>query len=156
MLDLGGISGSLGSENESYKFYINSYKLQPLICYESIYGDIQEGADLIIVITNDGWWKDTPGYKQHLSYARLRSIEKRKTIVRAANTGISAIINERGEILQNSEWNEISCLSANININQINTFYSVYGDYIGRISTFVAFMLLIISFVNLRLRNSPF
>jgi apolipoprotein N-acyltransferase len=58
----------------------NGFKIAPAICYESIYGDfmsryVKQDANLICVITNDGWWKNTPGHKQHMNYARLRAIE---------------------------------------------------------------------------------
>ena len=52
------------------------------------------------IITNDGWWSESQGYKQHLSYAKIRSIETRRSIARSANTGSSAIINKKGE-----KWN---------------------------------------------------
>ena len=64
----------------------------PVICYESIFGEyvgeyIRNGAALIFIITNDGWWRDTPGYKQHLIYGGLRAIETRRSIARSANFG---------------------------------------------------------------------
>ena len=78
-----------------------------MICYESVYGEVKLGVtNLLAIITNDGWWKNTAGYKQHFQYARLRAIEQRKSIVRSANTGISAVINARGDILQKSKWDE--------------------------------------------------
>jgi len=153
-VSLGGTSGSLGSENYNNPFTIDGIAINPLICYESIYGDKQsDNSDLIAIITNDGWWKNTAGHKQHFSYASLRAIEQRKIIVRSANTGISGVINEKGEVLQQSEWDEAICLSATVNTTNVSTFYSIYGDYIGRLSVFVAFMLLIVSFVKGRLRK---
>ena len=69
-------------------------KIAPVICYESVYGEyvtdyIKKGANLIFILTNDAWWGDTQGYKQHASYARIRAIETRRSIARSANTGIS-------------------------------------------------------------------
>ena len=101
VVDLGGTSGSLGSENTLHKFMVDDQILTPLICYESIYGDLQKRkTNLISIITNDGWWKNTVGYQQHFMYARLRAVEQRKTIIRAANTGISGVINAKGDVLQ--------------------------------------------------------
>ena len=91
--------------------------------------------------------------KSHFSYASLRAIEQRKTIIRSANTGISGVINEKGEVLQRSTWDEAICLLATINTTNVSTFYSIYGDYIGRLSVFVSFMLLIVSFVKGKLRK---
>jgi apolipoprotein N-acyltransferase len=154
MLDLGGVSGSLASDNKVHQFHVGSKVITPLICYESIYGDLQKGnTSLIAIITNDGWWKNTAGYKQHFEYARLRAIEQRKTIVRSANTGISGVINAKGEVLQSTNWDEEICIAAAVSLNNETTFYSKFGDYIGRLSVFVAFMLMITSFVKGRVRK---
>ncbi len=152
MINLGGIQGSLGSENENYPFEINGKVIKPLICYESIYGDLENGvSDIISIITNDGWWRETAGYKQHFAYARLRAIEERRSVIRSANTGISGVINQNGHIVQESKWDERVCLSALVNLHQEQTFYSTYGDYLGRLSVFLAFLLLISSFVKRRI-----
>ena len=155
-VDFGGTSGSLGKENYNNPFIVAGEVINPLICYESIYGDMKStNADLIVIITNDGWWKNTAGYKQHFSYASLRAIEQRKVIVRSANTGISGVINEQGEVLQQSEWDESICFSVNANTTNLHTFYAKYGDYIGRLSVLLSFILLITSFVKVRLlRNN--
>ena len=151
-VNLGGISGSLGSENYLNSFLVGKSLISPLICYESVYGEMGLGrTNLLAIITNDGWWKNTAGYKQHFQYARLRAIEQRKSIVRSANTGISCVINTRGEVLQASEWDEEVCLTAKVNLNSKHTFYSQFGDYIGRVCVFIASMLLIVAFVRDRM-----
>jgi len=153
-VDLGGISGSLGSENKVHQFVVNNKIITPLICYESIYGDLKKGkTNLIAIITNDGWWKNTAGYRQHFAYARLRAIEQRKTIIRSANTGISGVIDTKGEIVQITKWNEKVCLTSIVSLNNEETFYYKFGDYIGRLSVFVAAMLLIVAFVKGRLKK---
>ena len=153
-VDLGGISGSLGKENIIQSFLINDKNIRPLICYESIYGEMNyKGSDLITIITNDGWWKNSAGYKQHFSYASLRAIEQRKTIVRSANTGISGVIDAKGKILQKTKWDEEICITANVNLNSQTTFYSRFGNYIGRISIFISILLLTISFVKNKLEK---
>ncbi len=149
IIDLGGTTGSLGKQDEPSVFLGNNdVQVAPVICYESVFGAyltkyIQKGADLIFIITNDGWWKETPGYKQHLSYARLRAIETRRSIVRSANTGISAIINQRGEYLQKTQWWEKTVIKDKVYTNEKLTFYVKYGDYIGRISSFIAVLMII-------------
>lgn len=153
-IELGGTSGSLGSKNTIHFFLVNGKKIQPLICYESVYGDLHQATtNLIAIITNDGWWKNTAGYKQHFAYARLRAIEQRKAIVRSANTGISGVIDEKGEVLQKSKWNEEVCFSTTIRTNDKVTFYAQFDDYIGRLSGFVAVLLLTIAFVKERLKK---
>jgi len=154
VVDLGGVGGSLGSENKAHQFMMDDKIITPLICYESIYGDLQKGkTNLIAIITNDGWWKNTAGYKQHFEYARLRAIEQRKTIIRSANTGVSGVINAKGEVLESTNWDEAVCISAEVSLNNETTFYSVFGDYMGRLSVFVAAMLLIVAFVRGKLKQ---
>ncbi|MEC9209477.1 MAG: apolipoprotein N-acyltransferase [Bacteroidota bacterium] len=154
VVNLGGTSGSLGSENYLNSFLVGQSIVSPLICYESIYGEMRLGkTNLLAVITNDGWWKNTAGHKQHFTYARLRAIEQRKSVIRSANTGISGVINSRGDVLRTSRWDEAACLTAKVNMNNTTTFYNQFGDYIGRLSVFFAVMLLIIAFVKGRLRG---
>ena len=149
-LDLGGTSGSLGKQEEPSVFKINQQiTAAPIICYESIFGDyvgrfVLKGANLIVVITNDGWWKNTPGYKQHYLYARLRAIEFRKDVVRSANTGVSCYINSNGEIIQQSKWWEATVIKQPIEIGEKVTFYAKMGDYIGRIAAFLSVILILI------------
>jgi len=149
IIDLGGIAGSLGSQEQPSNFTSgNGIRTAPVICYESVFGEymtgyVQKGAELIFVITNDGWWKNTPGYKQHLSFARLRAVETRRAIARSANTGISAFINQRGDILNQSEWWTRIALYGILQANGSLTFYVRYGDYIGRICSFMAVLLLL-------------
>ncbi|MGQ9845915.1 MAG: apolipoprotein N-acyltransferase [Bacteroidales bacterium] len=146
-LELGGTSGSLGIQ-DSPTVFTGKTIIAPAVCYESIYGEylskfITKGAQWIAIITNDGWWKDTPGYKQHLSFSRLRAIELRKDIARSANTGISAFINQRGDVVQQTSWWVPVAISGTVKVNDIKTFYSVWGDYIGRIAALVTVLLLI-------------
>ena len=94
-------------------------------------------------MTNDGWWKNTPGYRQHLSFARLRAIETRRSVARSANTGISALINQRGDVMQQTKWWQRTALRGNLQANDKLTFYVRYGDYIGRVVTFMAVLLLL-------------
>ena len=149
MINLGGISGSLGSVSTNQIFDINNHIIQPLICYESIYGNLgSKNSSLISVITNDGWWKNTSGYMQHFSYARLRAIEQRKSIVRSANTGLSGFINKNGYVTKRTNWDEKVVIQNNVGINNTQTFYSFYGDYIGRVSAFFSFMILLIIYIK--------
>ncbi len=148
-IELGGTSGSLGRQSERTNFITSSgIKIAPAICYESIYGGfmsnyMRAGAEMIAIITNDGWWKNTPGYRQHKDYARLRAVEFRKSIARSANTGISCFINQRGEIIQETKWWEEDAIKQTIYKNSITTFYARYGDYIGFIFAFLSVSILL-------------
>jgi len=138
-IDLGGTAGSLGMQDDRTVFVSadKRSKVAPVICYESIYGEytneyIKNGAQILFIITNDGWWGDTPGYKQHLAYGRLRAIETRRDIARSANTGISAFINQRGDISQATEWWVPAVIQAELNLNDKLTFYVRSGDYLAK------------------------
>ncbi|MDW5289843.1 apolipoprotein N-acyltransferase [Formosa sp. PL04] len=153
MLDLGGTVAMKTTQNERSAFNIKNteYKVAPVICYESVYGEfvtgyVREGANVLAIMTNDAWWGDTQGHKQHLSYARLRAIETRRAIARSANTGISAFISPKGELLQTLAYNEQGSLKAEIPVNTNITFYVQAGDYIARISMFIALGLFVITF----------
>ena len=105
-------------------------------------------------MTNDGWWDDSPGYKQHLAYARLRAIENRRSIARSANTGISCFINQRGDILNATEWWQEAVIQGTLNANHELTVYTKAGNYLARLASFIAAGLLIFAFVNSRRANA--
>ena len=156
-IENGGTSGSLGIEKEPKIFETEKFRFAPVICYESIYGEwvaeqCRKGAELICIATNDGWWGDTPGYKQHMSFARLRAIENRRCIVRSANTGISCFINQRGDVSQATSWWVPDVIKGNISLNKDITFYTKYGNVLGRSLGFVSVLLLIYTFVK-RFKN---
>ncbi len=136
-LDLGGTSGSLGTQEESEVFECGEgIVAAPIICYESIYGEyvssyVKKGANLLCIITNDGWWGNTDGYKQHLMYASLRAIETRSYIARSANTGISCFVTSTGQIEEATNWWEPAVIRMRIPSGGVKTFYTQYGDYLG-------------------------
>ena len=147
-VDIGGGYGSLGMGDSAIclKMKYKDIKIAPLVCYESIFGEfvtefVQQGADILCIVTNDGWWKESSGHIQHAAYARLRAIETRRWIVRSANTGISMIINEKGEIIQELGWDKRGILEHNIPILKKQTFYVRYGDYLGRIALILSGLL---------------
>jgi apolipoprotein N-acyltransferase len=123
------------------------------VCYESVYGEycaeyVRKGARFLTVITNDSWWGDTPGYRQHLSYSSLRAIETRRWVARCANTGISAVIDPSGRIVSQTPWWESTLLRAKVGLNDTQTFFVRHGDWIGRICLFMAVLLLLTTFVR--------
>ena len=135
-VEMEGGSGSLGIEGEPKIFEKNRVKFSPVVCYESVYGafmakQAKKGSHFIAIITNDGWWKDTPGYKQHFQFARLRAIENNKYVVRSANTGKSGVISNRGDILKETGWWVKTQFNYTIQLNSKQTLYQVLGDFIG-------------------------
>lgn len=153
-IDLGGTTGTLGREDEPVAFFPGkNIPVSPIICYESVYGEfvantVKLGTGLIFVITNDGWWGDTPGYKQHLLFSVLRAIETRRSVARSANTGVSAMINQRGDIIESTAYWEPAVIKQTLNANFELTYYVTNGDYLGRISVFVSSLLLLIAFTQ--------
>ena len=149
MLNLGGtVAGRTPQENRSLFVSNLGDKFAAIICYESIYGSfvteyIRKGADFLAIITNDAWWGNTAGHRQLLSYSRLRAIENRRSIVRSANTGISAIINKKGELIDKLPYNHKGSLRGYFSTAKEITFYTQYGDYIARIS----FLIMILFFL---------
>ena len=156
-VNLGGVSGSLSQDNSIDRFEFKELKILPLICYESIFGDIitSRESNVIVIITNDGWWKNTSGYKQHFQYARLRAIEQRKSIVRSANTGISSIISPSGKIEMETNWDEEIAINSLVSVNDTTTFYNKFGDFIGRIFSFLSILLLFSAIVKNKTKKIP-
>ena len=147
-VDLGGTAGQLGIGQSAEPFAHNDIKIAPAICYEGLYGDfmgefVRNGAQIFSVVSNDGWWGDTPGYKYLFAYCRLRAIEHRRDIARSANTGISGFINSRGDALQMLEWDKKGVITHTLRANDHQTFYTRHGDYIGRLSLYVALLCLL-------------
>jgi apolipoprotein N-acyltransferase len=111
VIDLGGTAGGLGKQDTRANFSAKASgkfpasSIAPAICYESIYGDFmadfaRAGSTTIGIITNDAWWGNTAGHQQHFAMARLRAIEERRWVARAANTGISGLIDASGSVRQ--------------------------------------------------------
>lgn len=138
-IEMKGGSGSLGTESTYRNFNLDSVSFTSDVCYESVYGEFvakqtKLGSQFIAIITNDGWWGDTPGYQQHFQFARLRAIENNKYVVRSANTGISGIINNRGDILTQTGWWKEAVINGEIHLNTKITLYQILGDFLGYIA----------------------
>ena len=158
--NLGGTKWGYGTQNERICFEHPSIsqKIAPVICYESVFGKyvtdyLKNGAQAIFIITNDGWWKNTNGYKQHLSYASLRAIETRRPVARAANTGISCIIDIRGNRTEETEWWSQSVIKGEIYPETRITPYVKYGDYLMHISSLISVFILLVIFIAIPIRK---
>jgi len=154
LLDFGGTVMSRATQNKRTVYETkNKIKVAPIICYESMYGEfiseyIRNEAQFLAIITNDGWWGNSNGHKQLLSISRLRAIELRRSIARSANTGISAIINEKGDILKTIPYEKKGFINDKIFLSSKITFYSQYGDYIFRISLFIFLIIFLFYFAK--------
>lgn len=126
----------------------NGIKIAPAICYESIYGEfmrkyINNGANLICIITNDGWWKNTPGHKQHMNYAKLRAIETRTWVARSANTGISCFINPYGIVIEPQPYDTNAAIKMSIPVaDSSKTFFVRFGDLLSKIMIVLSILII--------------
>jgi len=104
-----------------------------IICYEAIYPDLtrrltNQGARLLVNITNDAWFGDTSAPHQHLSMAAMRAIESRLYLARAANTGISAFVEPTGKIIKQTGLFEIAYEVEDLGLMDVDTIYERVGD----------------------------
>jgi apolipoprotein N-acyltransferase len=164
--NLGGTKWGYGIQKERVYFEhkVNSMKIAPVICYESVFGKfvtdyVRKGAEALFIITNDGWWKNTNGYKQHLYFASIRAIETRRPVVRAANTGISCIIDIRGKRTAETIWWTTAVIKGVIFPETKITTYVRYGDYILWVSAIISMFIFLAVFIVLpikkKISNSP-
>ncbi len=156
-IDLGGVAGQLGRNDKAVVFENDGVKAGPAICYEGLYGDcfarfVREGAEVMLVMSNDGWWGNTPGHKRLFDFCRLRAIETRRAIARSANTGVSGFITSRGDVEQRLDWDERGVLSGDVELNNRTTAYVIYGDWLGRMGLLLTF-LGVLYFVAYRIRR---
>lgn len=153
-IDMGGISGSLGTQSERSVFDGGAKKVvAPVICFESVFGAyltgyIKNGATAIFVITNDGWWGNTAGYKQHLTFSSIRAIETRRSIARSANTGVSCFIDQKGVISQATPFWVQASIKGRVRLNDQLTFYVKHGNIIGRIALLTAILAMLITLIS--------
>ncbi len=156
---LGGTAAGLGVQEKRSAFTNSSGTVAPVICYESVFGEyfggyIRDGkAETAFIMTNDGWWDNTAGHRQHLYYASLRAIETRRSIARSANTGISCFVNQRGDLSQLTSYDEPIAIKGEVHLNQEITFYVRWGDIIARIAMFLSIISLLNAFVKARIKK---
>ena len=156
-IELAGSIGNFGVNDSIFNINSKQGAFTSLICYESIFGEyvskfMAKDAEWICLISNDGWWGHTYGHQQLHSYARLRAIENRRYIVRSANTGISSVINPKGIVEQFLPYSQKGIIKATIFKSDVITFYSKYGDYIGRLASFLA-IIYILQLIIIYLRD---
>ena len=157
LINLGGVTGQLGRSDKATVFEKGGVKVGPAICYEGLYGDwfarfVREGAEVMIVMSNDGWWGNTPGHKRLFDFCRLRAIETRRAIARSANTGVSGFITSRGDVEQRLDWDQRGMLSQDIELSDRETAYVKYGDWVGRMGLLLT-LLGVLYFTAYRVRR---
>lgn len=158
--DMGGTIWGYGVQEtrECFNHSVIGHRVAPVICYESVFGNfvadyVRDGAEALFIITNDGWWKNTNGYLQHLSYASLRAVETRRPVVRCANTGISCITDIRGKRIQETEWWTGDTITGCIINGTGKTFYVRYGDYLSVAGSVATILILIYTLLSGSIRK---
>ena len=117
-------------------FALRGLKLGVAVCYESIFpplftGDAAQGADLFVNITNDGWYLDTSAPYQHFAANVLRAVETRRSLARAANNGVSGLIDPWGRVTARTALNERTVLEVSAPVHKAPSAFTLYG---GRIT----------------------
>ena len=158
-LSLAGISSwGKGSDKTIMEFVTDSgvtVKTSNVICYESIFPGlvaefVNRGAEFLTVVTNDGWYAKSYGPYQHAAIARFRCIENRRSMARCANTGVSQFIDKYGRVYADIPWWERRFLTAEVERNDILTFYTRYPNLIPRTAAGFSGVLLLITFFGRR------
>ena len=134
-------------------FDVNDVKFSSLICFESTFPNINRrhakmGADYFVYLVNDGWYTGPPEPEQHMKQSIYRAIENRKTVIRCANTGISAIINPNGEIKDFLDLNTNGEITTFIEKTNGSTFYTVYGNVFAIITLLITMVFYLKTFYD--------
>lgn len=140
-----------GKGDEATLFHIgNGSVAAPLICYDSVYPDwirqfVLQGASVLTIITNDGWWGNTSGHTQHFEYARLRAIEFHRPVIRSANNGISGIIMPDGHVLVQTDYATENKFRIRLPVETRMTFFARNGNWIGWISILISLFAVVLT-----------
>jgi len=141
-IDLGGGFGSFGkplSPPRPLPLYPDNVPLTVGVCYESIFThDLrQRKGYLLAIVTNDGWWKKSAGYYQHLSYGRLTAQSLGLPMARSANTGVSGLISPKGHLLAALPYDQSGQVQVLADLGPSQTLYAIYGEWgVGMLCTF--------------------
>jgi apolipoprotein N-acyltransferase len=139
-----------GKGSVANNFPVNgTVQAAPLICYDSVYPDwirkfVLDGASVLAIVTNDGWWGNTSGHIQHFEYARLRAIEFRRPVLRSANNGISGVILPTGDVLKETSYATQDAFRIRIPVESSFTFYARFGNIVGWVSVVLTIIALVI------------
>ena len=124
-----------------------------MVCFESTFPQlnrkfIKKGAEALIYVINDGWYETNPEPKQHAKQAIFRAIEFRRPVIRCANTGISQVIDSKGNIKKEIKLNKSGVINASIIPSKELTFYAKYGDVFSILNILV----LVVMFARNRMK----
>jgi apolipoprotein N-acyltransferase len=117
-------------------FLLNGHRYGVFICYESVFADevrqfARRGAEVLVNISDDGWYGDTSAPWQHMNMERMRAIENRRWILRDTNNGVTAVIDPYGRVRQSIPRHQVDALPAQFGFRNDITFYTAHGDVFG-------------------------
>ena len=129
-------------------FSVGGHRYGVFICYESIFGDevrefAQRGAEVLVNLSDDGWYGDTSAPWEHLDMARMRAIENRRWLLRATNTGVTASIDPEGRIVAALPRHVRDAIEVPFGYRRDMTFYTRHGDWVGWLSAIVVVSMLV-------------
>jgi apolipoprotein N-acyltransferase len=127
-------------------------KLGIFICYESVFPNevresAAEGAQVLVNISNDGWYGDSGAYAQHLNQTRMRAIENDRWLLSATDTGVTASIDPWGRIVQQIPRKQRAALVAPYALTSVTTFYTRYGDWFAYVCAIISIGALLTRFI---------
>ncbi|MFZ4620108.1 MAG: apolipoprotein N-acyltransferase [Bacteroidota bacterium] len=146
-----GISNwGLAKDSTVFVSKSNGTKFLAMVCYESIFPEfvsqfVGKGAEFLIFTTNDSWWGNTSGARQHNQYSILRAVENRRWVVRCANGGISSFVDPMGRMFDQTSMYTEAYIQRSIEPLQQKTFYSQHGDWLARICASITALILLFS-----------
>lgn len=151
-------TSDLTAGNEAVVIETEYGKIAPLVCFDSIFlqfasESVDDGAELLAVVTNDSWFNDSTGIYTHLRHSQLRAIENRRVVMRAANTGISAFIDEHGRILTQTAPLVRDTAYAEVYAIDSLTLYTQVGDVFLYISFIVILGFIFMNIISYIRRN---
>jgi apolipoprotein N-acyltransferase len=141
---------SVGTERKVFR--INdangAHRYGIFICYESVFGDevrqfARLGAEVLVNISDDGWYGDSSAPWQHLNMARMRAIENRRWILRDTNNGVTAAIDPYGTVRQSIPRHEVGALAAQFGYSSEITFYTAHGDWLAELCAILSLVLIV-------------
>jgi apolipoprotein N-acyltransferase len=148
LIDMGGASDNIATQPNRTNLVLNNSNIAAMICYESIYGSFVSGfvknnANVLLIITNDGWWGNTPGYKQHFEFAKLRAIENRREVLQCANNGTSGVIDEYGNVISKTEYWKPAAINYQAKMLNRKTFFVRFGNELEWLFVFLSLAIIL-------------
>jgi apolipoprotein N-acyltransferase len=136
-------AGHISRGTERRVFTASGRRFGIFICYESVFADevrhfARNGAQVLVNISDDGWYGDTSAPWQHMNMARMRAIENRRWILLDTNTGVTSAVDPHGRITQSAKRHVLTSLAVRYGYRSDLTFYTRYGDVFAKLCAIIA------------------